>query len=748
MAVSLSVVIIGFTALAAQIIFVREALIVFYGNELSIGLILAGWLAGGAIGSFLLGRLVYKIRSRIPVFSLCQGLLLFLLPGSILAIRNVRPFLKIAPGEIIPFFPMAVSSLVALVPLCAVLGFMFSLACGMYEKQASSGAVRISRVYALEATGSVIGGFIAGFIFITAFSPMRIMAILGLLNAASAFILVLNKGVKRDALFPAAVSILIICAGMAMWYLNVWDALEDLSLRRQWGGLEVVSSRNSIYGNTVVTKKPGQTSFFYNGLHLYTIPDKMTSEEAVHFALLEHPRPKKVLLIGGGLGGLVEEILKHPVDEVSYVELDPMILSMAKDLLDPDYYKPLKDPKVSIKIMDGRLYVNTTQKRYDCVIINVGEPSTAQINRFYSEEFFKSLGHILNKGGVVSFSMPSSENYINSELRDLLRTLYTTLSGIFPDVLVIPGDTAFFIASDGNTPLTYDYRVLSQRIMARSINTEYVQSYYLFSRLSRQRISYIRNDVCKRIKGNVNHDFRPIACYYDVAYWSSRFKNSLFTFVLKNITRNRILGGFLFACVLFLIYGVMTARKNGSFERTAMVSIWASGFSSMSFQMLILLSFQILYGYLFYKLGAIMASFMAGMALCGWSATRMLPRINGYRRPLIIIQACLTVYPVILAIFFASFAHNILFPVFSALAGLIGGMQFSLANAACLIREKNVERLAGINYGTDLAGSCLGAVVTGAFLIPVAGVYETSFLIASMNFFIFLILLYDILIIE
>ena len=107
---SLSVIVIGFTAMASQIVFIRELLVVFYGNELSIGFILASWLAGGAIGSGLLGRFADRVKFRLNLFLSCQIILSILLPLNILAIRLIKAALHINPGEIIPLSPMAITS--------------------------------------------------------------------------------------------------------------------------------------------------------------------------------------------------------------------------------------------------------------------------------------------------------------------------------------------------------------------------------------------------------------------------------------------------------------------------------------------------------------------------------------------------------------------------------------------------------------------------------------------------------------
>ena len=160
----LSIILFGFTAMAGQIVFIREFLSSFSSDELSVGLILASWLITGAFGSFLLGKISDKIKSGYFVFWLCQMSLIFLLPLGIFYIRNARQLLQINAGEIIPFYVVSLSSFLILLPLCAILGFMFSLSCSLYESERKSKAGSIARVYALESFGSMLGGLFISFI--------------------------------------------------------------------------------------------------------------------------------------------------------------------------------------------------------------------------------------------------------------------------------------------------------------------------------------------------------------------------------------------------------------------------------------------------------------------------------------------------------------------------------------------------------------------------------------------------------
>jgi predicted membrane-bound spermidine synthase len=75
------------------------------------------------------------------------------------------------------------------------------------------------------------------------------------------------------------------------------------------------------------------------------------------------------------------------------------------------------------------------------------------------------------------------------------------------------------------------------------------------------------------------------------------------------------------------------------------------------------------------------------------------------------------------------------------LSGFLGGAIFPVAGALCLNNEEERGKVAGINYGKDLFGSCVGALVTGLFLLPILGIPKTCFVIAALNFKVLIVLI-------
>jgi spermidine synthase len=741
---SISIALVGFTAMAAQIIYLREFLIVFSGNELSIGILLANWLIGGAAGSLLIGRFADRLKHRITPFAACNTLVAVFLPASIVLIRSVKNILGAPAGAILPLGPLTASSFLIMAPIAMILGLMFALACRLRALSPAEGTAGISRAYMLETAGASLGGLITSFFFIEFLDPVYIMAILGAMNIITALIL-LVRYVEAAKKFTLGIAVAVFAVYIAAGALKWWDRIERDSLANEWSSFNILASGNSIYGNVVLTERTGLYSFFENGLHLYTVPDLQRQEEAVHFALLEHPRPKDVLLIGGGVGGLIDEILKYQVSRVDYVELDDLIVKMAVERLPADLSRGLKNAKVSVKNEDGRFFVKKTQDKYDCVLLDMGDPYTAQINRFYTVEFFTEVKRILKEGGIFSFGVSSSENYVNKGLADFLKSLYRTLSRAFNDVKIIPGNTAIFIASDAKGLLTYDYRVLMERAGSAGLELKYVREYYLSSRLSAERVSYIQDIVSSPPPARSNYDFRPVGYYYGMIFWASRFRDSAFGSALKSLSKWPLEMVGLALCLTIIWLGFLARRRQTGAGAVLLGGLALSGYDGMAFQVITLLSFQIIYGYLFYKLGIVLTFFMIGLALGSRFAMKLIGTDANVKKTLIGTQLAWGVYFLVSPAVFIVLANsrganalwlgsNIFFPLISLLAGTVSGAQFALTGKAYSKKDDAAGKTGALTYGTDLAGACLGAIITGAFLIPVAGIVKAPLVVGFINF--------------
>ena len=130
--------------------------------------------------------------------------------------------------------------------------------------------------------------------------PFQIAGVVLVLNLLMASVLLLRMS-RRQVLVAAAAAAL-----LAIFLLvRVAPWMESSALAHEWRGFHLLESRDSIYGNLAVTETGNIRSLYENGLIVANSPDESAAEESVHYALLEHPAPRRILLIGGGASGSV-----------------------------------------------------------------------------------------------------------------------------------------------------------------------------------------------------------------------------------------------------------------------------------------------------------------------------------------------------------------------------------------------------------------------------------------------------------
>ncbi len=689
-----AVIALGFSSVVTQIIYIREFLNVFYGNELIFGIILASWMILTAAGAYL-GKFSKRIKRRerymvvLQIFSAVLPLFtVFMLRWLRNIIFPVGTMLNIPDGILI--------SLTFLAPYCIISGFLFTFFCISLSEKLNDN--QVSRVYYYDTIGSIIGGFIFNFILVFLLNSLQSLYILLFVNlSAGLFISIIYK--RRKAI----ILLVTLIVGFLVLTLN-YD-LEKYTKERQFKDQQLVYYKDTPYGNLVVTRSGEQLNFFENSMLLFSTENVTDNEEAVHYGMLQHNHPKKVLLISGGINGLANEIMKYPVDSIDYVEINPALIELGKK-----YTKNLQSPKIHIWNEDARFFIKRTNRKYDVAVIALPEPTTAQLNRFYTLEFFSELKRTLNSDAVISFGLLTSDDYVSHEAKSINSVMYNTLHKVFKNILIIPGERNYFIASDA--PLSDD---IIRLVDKRGINNFYVNSYYLDFDDMHERMVYIMKNIDK--DSELNRDFRPVIYYHQLIYWMSHFKTNYYV---------------LFAIFLALIL-ILLIRMN-----PVEICLFTGGFAASSIEVILLITFQIIYGYVFQMIGIIIMLFMAGLAIGSFYINKIAKThtVNKYLK----IQGVLVIYSVILP--FVLMLLNLVgknpiiiqasFIILILIIGTLTGMAYSLSSK---IIRKDISSIAAETYGADLFGSAIGALILSAFLLPLLGVFEVCFLTGLLNIF-------------
>ncbi|MGD1081172.1 MAG: fused MFS/spermidine synthase [Candidatus Sulfotelmatobacter sp.] len=742
-AVRAALTLIGFSAVIGQIVLMRELIVVFNGNEISLGIMLATWLFWTAAGSSLSGSFALGGNNARRAVAALECLLGISLLPTIWALHASRTFFQTVPGELVGPVPMLLTSLACLSLFCVVAGALFVVATRMYEQEcAVSARVATSSAYLLEATGSGFGGILASIVLLRFLGSFQIATVVVLLNLCMAAVLLFRMSRKQVRAVTVAAALFAI-----LLLIYAAPSLDRSAQQRLWRGFRLVGSRNSIYGNLAVIQTGNIRSIYDNGVILASAPDENAAEEVVHYALLEHPAPRHLLLIGGGVNGSIAQALKHPsVERIDYVELDPALIDMARQFFPVQSASIFSDPRVHLHYADGRSYLRTADDTFDVIILNVPDPQTAQLNRFYTAEFFRSARDHLASGGLLALQLRSSEDYISPDLAEFLRCIHFTLRKVFPYVAAIPGETIHFFAATRPDVLTDNPQTLIARLQQRNLKTQYVREYFIPFRMMPDRMVQVHEQLRPLASTQVNRDFNPIAYYFDVVLWSTQFKLGYSHWFRAGapIAFSTVIDAVLVILLFLAVLLAFVPDRERRARSAAAYCVAATGFTLMALQIFLLLAFQSVYGYVYHQLTILVAMCMAGIAFGSWLGIR---RIRSSHSPA---YRSITTTQVLLAlsapalIFVVSLlskisgiattwlAAQLVFPVLAALCGMLGGYQFPIATEIFLQDSTGRSRL-GTLYAIDLLGGCAGALLLSSYLIPVFGFWKTAWLSAAVN---------------
>jgi spermidine synthase len=719
--VLLAVGALGVSCVMTQLVLMRELLGAFSGNEMVLGIVLGLWLLLMGLGTGL-GRTSDRLGNPLAVLLVIQILVAILPLAQVFALRALRNVVFIRGAEV-GVTETVISAFILLLPYGIVAGYALTLACSILNRCGdTSGA---GRVYVADGLGSIVGGILFSFVFVRFLDHLDLLVFPALLNLLGAGATGIRCGRK-----PLSAMALALAVGvLAMAFLADLDGISTGWLFQKQ---HIVARANSPYGKLVVTESDGQFDFVENGVPLTSTRDDQHVEETVHYAMAQRPDARKVLLVAGGISGTAKEVLKYDVSRVDYVELDPLILELGRKYLPEN----LADSRIRVLNTDGRLFIKQAGEKYDVVIVDVPDPSTAQLNRFYTAEFMAEVRRVLSRDGVLGFSLGHYENYVSPELARLLASARRSLSPSFRNVLVIPGGRVYFLASDG--PLFAD---IAARIEQRQIKTKLVNRHYLDAMLTADRMADIQRAVSQ--PAAINRDFSPMLYFYHLRHWMSQFNVGFGTL----------------QALLLILLGVYLFRLRG-----AALVLFASGFAGSALELVLLLAFQVLCGSVYHQVGVIVTVFMAGLALgavmmnrlmkpgsngaaacCGKPDPAPAPSLHHSTTPtakhLALLALAIAGYAALLPFLLpllnqmggttmSLFAIKTVITLLTVVLAVLAGMQFPLAN-----RLEFDGSVAGASrlYTADFTGAFLGALLASTLLIPLMGVTGVCLLTAALN---------------
>ena len=294
--------------------------------------------------------------------------------------------------------------------------------------------------------------------------------------------------------------------------------------------------------------------------------------------------------------------------------------------------------------------------------------------------------------------------------------------------------------------LTEDPLTLMARLRDRRLQTQYVNEYFIPFRMMPDRMDQVVGQLHPLNSTPVNRDFAPIAYYFDVVLWSAQFKSGHLGWfrAAAHLAFGQVLG---VAAIVLLVPAVLLAllpvRAHRARSATAYCTL-TTGFTLMVLQILLLLAFQSVYGYVYHQLAILIGLFMAGIALGSWlsmrrnrmstraacsslATTQFLLALSG---PALLFAVSLLAG--ISGVAATWVAAQLVFPALATFSGMLGGYQFPIA-AEIFLHDRERRSGLGALYAIDLLGGCAGAILLSTCVIPVFGFWRTAWLSAAIN---------------
>ncbi|HEX2137124.1 MAG TPA: polyamine aminopropyltransferase [Microvirga sp.] len=229
---------------------------------------------------------------------------------------------------------------------------------------------------------------------------------------------------------------------------------------------EVMIFENAIFGTVMVLDGVVQLTDLDN--HIY-------HEMIAHVPLLAHGSANRVLIIGGGDGGTLKEVLKHPVSQVFLVELDGEVIDLAREYLPDVSAGAFEDTRATTIVGDGARFLNETRLSFDVIIVDSTDPIGPGASLF-SRSFYQLCRLRLRSGGIMA-AQSGAPFFQQEELDEVCRLLSQAFGSARPFLAPVPtyagGMLALVAAGPSRDALRPPCKVLRERMRSLRGGTRY-----------------------------------------------------------------------------------------------------------------------------------------------------------------------------------------------------------------------------------------------------------------------------------
>ena len=757
---------LGFFALVAQTLLFRDFLTAFEGSELGVGSFFGSWLLwvglGAVTGRVAAPRLVgltkrfeLSVLLYIPAFLLQHYL-----------ITQARTLGGVSAYEVYPFGRMLAVGMIANAPISLVTGLLFTLACRWSEREQG---LPPARVYMVEAFGGFLGGIAVTLLLANGVTAESIICCAGLVLVATSAVgwfatdrssqvvrqtddfnpqnvtrpaeLAATK--KSERSYASGSVLLVVLATLSMIGLSDsaswWSRRNDQS---QWSRLlpveEFRGSFTTAQAKYLYGQRGGQFVVMSFGGVSEALPNTEHASEVVALGLSQHPTAQNVLVVGTDSLGICLRLGKLPqLDDVVWLHPDPEYPPALLQVLPPTARAAAR--QLHVPGDEVRQYMQSQHRRFDLILLNLPDPTTLVLNRYWTGEFFHVVKQALADGGVVCTRITGAANYMGDERVFLGVSALRTLESVFRHVALKPGDESWLIASDGASLTTAPAELRDRFARIEGAPRLYppagLMSLYAPDRIQFQLAEYREAAAGLDSALLVNRDRRPKSLLFGLLL---ALRRSTLLSLAGHVPILWAAGIWIVVCPI-VIYGLLRliyllAPRGGRATPISITAaaafdgrilVFAAGLVGMSQSIVLMFLYQSRFGSLFLDIGLISSLFMFGSFAGSLLSERLVGRERRERR--LLLPGCLLLNLAFLALVTVvpedapRSAHAALFVGCGVFVGLyfpIGAHRLSAAGQTAAPAGASLEML-------DHWGGAAGALLSGWLLLPLLGTWLT-----------------------
>lgn len=722
---------LGAFALLCQTLLFRDFLTAFEGNELAVGIFFSTWFLWIAVGAWSAWHFE-KVSRWLPL------LILLYLPAFtaehylILAARTIG---NVASYEVFPYRRMIFVAVFTNAPVSFATGFFFPLACRWWEELQNQRKPKTNRLaagqaYVLETFGAIAGGLLVTALLSCGMPAMSVFL-------AGAFILTLCAAFASQKPWRIGLAAATLAAMLFMGAGRIWN---DFDAHRAWNRvLPAGDYRGSFVtpqGEYLYGESSGQFTILSGGHISGVLPGAEHAAEVAALAMSQQPTAARALIIGNSGLAIGAQLAKFPqIQSMAWIHPDPEYPKCLRRVLPDKLRKSLEN--ITLPNGDARTYLASQNGKFDIIILDLSEPDTLSINRFFTQEFFAQVKDALSENGAAALRITGAANYLGGELAYLGASAVTTFGQVFPHTALKPGDETWLFGAKQDV-LSKSAKQLEERFTsipgaAEVYPPEALPALYPADRIAFQRERYQKILERSGHEALLNSDDHPKALFYTllVALRQAGVKG-MAEHLRPNLTA--LLWALLGLPVFYLIMRIlfhMRARAPIPPENVDVISrravtpfdtgfvLFSAGFAGIASSMILLFGYQSQFGSLYLHLGLLSALFMAGSFLGGAAAERLASRAQ-------LPKAWAALFVTAHLAFLTGIAFNVAwlrwqYGVLFAVCGAFTGAYFPWGARQLKDAKFPVLRAGASLENWDHIGAAVGSTIAGLILLPLFG---------------------------